>query len=466
MTSAPPPFRSLSALREAHRHLLSQRREGENAAFLTAVEQFIHRGSATGVLLDNDEDRWQAQNLLDYWANELFHARREPPEATLTEFDPAQAPELDDAHCPYLGLTAYGTANHQLFFGREMLVETMIERLRHGRLLTLTGPPDSGKTSAVLAGLLPKLQTGALPGSQQWRYLPAIQPGTDPLFALARLLLPGDANPDEWIPQTIAHCQKSPDYLHKVLKETIKGTAVLVINQFEEIYTLCPDAASRQAAIASLLHLIQAEDGPTLILTMRNHIENLLALTPVFQSLIEQSQVRITAMNAADMRRAVVKPAELVGLNFEDGLEDELIREILGEPAALPLLQFNLLKLWEKRQRNLITWAAYEEIGGGREAIAHTADALYAEMSVEEQTAVRHILLALLRPETGFQFQPVRALRRALYQIGSDPLLIDRVLDRLILAHLLRQVEGITPDEDQVEIAHEAMIDNWPRLIG
>ncbi len=466
MSGSFQPYRSLTALREAHRHLLSRRREGETAAFLTDVEQFIRQGRVTGALLDSDEDRWQAQNLLDYWANELFHALREPPEAALADFDPAQAPELDDSQCPYLGLVAYGTAHHKLFFGQDRLVQKMIERLGDGRLLTLTGPPGSGKTSAVLAGLLPKLQAGALPHSQHWRYLPAIQPGTDPLFALARLLLPTHANPDEWIPQTIAHCQKDPNHLTQLMAKGEGKTAVLIINQFEEIYTLCQDAAIRQAAIANLLRLIQADDGPILILTLRSNTENALALTPALQSHIDQSQVRITVMNAADMRQTIEKPAELVGLNFEDGLVDELIREILGEPAALPLLQFNLLKLWEKRQRNLITWAAYEEIGGGREAIAHTANALYAEMSQPEQAAVRRILLALIRPQSGFQFQPMRTLRRSLYQLAADRVLIDRALDQLILAHLLRQVKGITPDEDQVEITHEAMIDNWPRLIG
>src|SRR5690242_5524622 len=182
-------YPSLTALRDAHGALLEQRRaHGDTPDLLAAAERLIRRGVATGALLDRSEDRRAAHNLLNYWANLLYRAGRDPLDATLAEFDPLLAPALPEGQSPYLGLDAFSEASADRFFGRQELITRMLDRLREQRLLAVVGPSGSGKSSVVRAGLPPALWSGALPGSETWHYLPPIVPGSDPLASLERVL--------------------------------------------------------------------------------------------------------------------------------------------------------------------------------------------------------------------------------------------------------------------------------------
>ncbi|MCA9970718.1 MAG: SUMF1/EgtB/PvdO family nonheme iron enzyme, partial [Anaerolineales bacterium] len=242
---------------------------------------------------------------------------------------------------------------------------------------------------------------------------------------------------------------------------------VLTIDQFEEVFTLCLDESERHAFVDNLLHLVQTSTHRhTIILTMRSDYESYLATMPLLQALFEQNAVRVDAMTAGELREAVEKPAEMVGLKFQEGLVDELLREIVGEPAALPLLQFALLRLWEMRERNRVTWDAYRRLGSVSQALATTADALYAALIPEEQVTARRILLRLVRPSEGLEVTRNRIPRRLLYQAGEAPDRVDRVLDKLIQARLVHLTPGATAADDQLEVAHEALVRNWPMLVS
>jgi hypothetical protein len=168
--AAAPPFLSLSELRQEHAELLRSLRRGDpSAAEVGRIEAFIRRGRATGATLEADADRWSVQSLLDYWATTLDRLGHGMPEAALADFDPELAPELDDSLCPFQGLDSFQPEQGGLFFGRERLVEQLLQRLRERRLLAIVGPSGSGKSSLVLAGVLPALRAGALPGSGEWR---------------------------------------------------------------------------------------------------------------------------------------------------------------------------------------------------------------------------------------------------------------------------------------------------------
>ncbi len=172
----------------------------------------------------------------------------------------------------------------------------------------------------------------------------------------------------------------------------------------------------------------------------------------------------MTPLNAAELREAIERPAELVGLKFEEGVVDALINALLGEPAALPLLQFTLLKLWESREHNRVTKEAYRQLGGGLSALARSADEFYMKLIPEEQVTVKRILLRMVRPGEGLEVTSSRVPRKALYK-GSDAAdRIDRVLDKLIQRRLVRLTESGSSDA-QVEVAHEALVRNWPRLV-
>lgn len=452
-----PPFPSLSSLRRAHGDLLKlQAAHRDTPELIDAIEDFLRRGQETGALLDSPQDRWSAQSVLDYWASALYRLGHRDVDPVLAELDPTLAPALDDQHCPYVGLEAFRPSQHDLFFGRSRLIDEMVSCLRDNRLIAALGSSGSGKSSVVLGGLLPELSSGALPGSRDWLYLPPMVPGSEPLKNLAQLLSP--ARTDS------ARLEKDPAQVARLLAERSDQPAVLVIDQFEEVFTLCEDNRARQAFIDALLHLIRtSERRHRVILTMRSDYEPFVARLQELQPLFEQGQLRVTPLSAAELRDAIEKPAERVGLKFEDGVVPALLEDILGEPAGLPLLQFTLLKLWESRERNRITWAAYRRLGGGRLALARSADALYQNLIPEEQVTARRILLRMVQP--GGEVTSSRIRRESLYKSGEDPGRIDRVLDKLVQARLVRLTEGETPVDTQVEVAHEALVRNWPQLV-
>ncbi len=349
--------------------------------------------------------------------------------------------------------------NSHQFFGRGRVLDEILARLRQQRLIAVVGPSGSGKSSLVLAGLLPLLRMNALPGSAAWRYLPPIVPGSDPLASLQRVFeaagitIAGSESDDRRVGSESSTSNPSPPI-------------VLVVDQFEELFTLCDDPAARAAFVKQLQALVIAPEARhVVILTMRSDFETFVARLPEFQSHFDAGRVQVTPLSATELREAIEKPAEQVGLKFEPGVVDLLLQDLLGEPAGLPLLQFTLLKLWERRRRNQVTRAIYDEVGGGRLALARSADTFYASLIPQDQATARRILLRLVRPGEGMEFTSSRVRRETLYRGGDDPDRIDRVLAKLIQARLVRQTGSGSAEDIQIEIAHEALARNWPTLV-
>ena len=445
------PFNSMAALRAANVQLGELRRsQGGDAAFVAAVHVFLARGSTTGALLAEEDERWSAQGLLDYWAAALERTGGLTPEATLAEFDPLMAPALPDEACPYLGLDAFDEANAALFFGRRRVVADLVERLHAHRLLAVVGPSGSGKSSLVRAGLLPALRADGVPGSAGWHILPPMVPGSNPVTALDRVL---GAESGDRLPILDP---RSP----------LPDPVLLIIDQFEETFTLCTDEARRAAFLARLVALVTgAGAAHRVVLTMRSDFEPFIARAEALHPLYEVGKVTLPPLTASELRETIERPAEQVGLKFESGLVDSLMGDILGEPAALPLLQYSLLKLWETRERNRATMAAYRKVSGGRLALARGADAAYAALIPEEQMTARRILLRLVRPGEGLEITSNRVRRSELNRGGEDPGRVARVMEKLVEARLLRLTSGDTADDTQVEVAHEALVRNWPTLV-
>lgn len=467
-------YQSLASMRAAHAELVEARRDaGATPEFLSRVADFIRSGKEIGAWLDASKDRQAAQSILDYWENVLNRAGRVAVDPTLVEFDPELAPELPDSWCPYRGLDAFREGSERLFYGRERLVRQFVTHLEDQRLLVVVGPSGSGKSSVVQAGLLPRLHGGAIDGADGWRYFPPLVPGSQPLTNLARVVMPVSEPGSEWVEEQAGLLLANPEYLTQLVQQPTDeaademAPAVIVVDQFEEIFTLCQSDRERDAFVNNLIYLIRS-DGPrhTVIVTMRSDFEAQVALLSDFHPLYEKAVVTVPSLNASELRDTIEKPAEMVGLKFEEGVVDALLKDILGEPAALPLLQFTLLKLWEKRERNRVTWEAYQQLEGGRRALAKSADEFYEGLIPEEQLTVKRVLLQMVRPGEGLEVTSSRIRRTALYQSGEARDRIDRVLKKLVDMRLVRLTEGETPDDIQVEVAHEALIRNWPRLVG
>src|SRR5262245_2149171 len=477
-------YHSLTELKATHSRLLKsyvQFDQREATApprlppeLLAQMREFIRRGRATGAILDNLDDRWDSQGMLDYWATVLYQAGdakdKETGRVALAEFDPELAPKLAESQCPYQGLSAFQEAKQQYFFGRDFLVQSLLELLSHQRLLAVVGPSGSGKSSLALAGLLPALKQGKLPDSQTWRYFDALIPGADPLVSLARRVKPAHEPAIAWQAQHVALFEQDPAHLRRLLEAQTSAPAVLVVDQFEELFTLANDQEAVRAFCANLLRL--AEGGQhTVILTLRSEFEPHVARLGDFYAAFQQGRFQVTPLSASQLREAIEEPAKMVGLKFEAGLVEALVNEILGEPAGLPLLQFTLLELWRRREKNRVTWQAYKTLGGAREALTHVADRFYENLIPQEQEIVRRALTRLGWTDGGVEVLRNRVAREVLHKVGGTPDGTDRVLEKLVNARLL----SLTKDElapadkvspnDQFEVAHEALIRNWRRLV-
>src|SRR5215468_10690276 len=302
-------YASLAELRAVQARLGELRRKGaDTAALWDAAEDFVRRGAATGVALDGDDERWSVQGLLDYWASALERAGRPRGDSSLDEFDPEQAPELPDDACPYLGLNAFDEARGHLFFGRDALVAKLVQQLAEHRLVALVGPSGAGKSSLAFAGLLRGLRQGALPGAA-WRILPPMVPGEAPRAALASRLA-----------------------AHRDAGDAAAEALVLVVDQFEELFTMCESEDERAGFVADLVALVSAPSPPhRVVLTVRSDFESFVAKHPALYERYAAGRVAVTPPSAAELRQAIEAPAALVGLKFEAGVIDHLLQELLGE---------------------------------------------------------------------------------------------------------------------------------------
>lgn len=422
-------FPSLFDLRSTHVQLLAEQRKGTPFdALAPEVTSFVVRARQTGAVLDAEEQRVAAQGLIDYWLTRLDSTSVPFDDATLVDFDESLAPELPDDKCPYVGLEAFREKDRVNFFGRADTLDRALQIVRERRFLAVIGPSGSGKSSIVLGGVLPMLKEGAVEGSRAWDYQAPLAPGNASGRYLAATGGSGEA------------------------------TQVMVVDQFEELFTLVDDAASRTAFANRLVEL--HKNGGVIIATIREDYLPRLGAFPELQELFRCGDLRATPLSASELREAIEKPAERINLKFESGLVDLLVSDVVGEPAALPLLQFTLWRLWTKRRRNRLTLEMYREVGGGRSALARAADEVFNDLKiVQNQDTMRRILLRMVRPGAHSETTSSRVPVDALLRLGDDPARVQAVLDRLLAARLVRRTN------DRVEVAHEALIRNWPKLV-
>lgn len=477
------PYPSLTTMRDLHRDLLRRfRAEGPAEQMTADVVTFVNRASATGVLIDIEDDRWAAQNMIDYWSTMLYRWGHEEFDATLDEYDFSYAPELPDELCPYLGLSSFSEANQNQFFGRQRLTTLAIECISKHRFTAVIGPSGSGKSSLVLAGLLPRLKAGELPigsevlttadglsrNSGQWHYYPPIAPTAEPLHVLAKLLF-GDTTD---LDQHIQALQSDPRTLTTALDNQLRDnaqtrTAVLFIDEFEELFTRCQDEEARHAFIANLTHLTQPNQAHhVLLIALHSDYESLCAQWPELQKLLNLSTVRITPPTTAELREVIEKPAAAIGLRFDEGLVTRLLQDVSAEQSALPLLQFTLLRLWDVRDHNRITWDAYNIVGGGRNSLVTTANQLYRDLRPDDRLTLKRLLLRFAIPTEPSGVEVARRRRRELHTVGGTPERIDAMLAKLTGQRLIRHIpssKGLA--EDQFDLVHEALALDWSLFV-
>jgi WD40 repeat protein len=461
-------YPSFEQMRSLHLELLRRQREGFTPELVAEISTLVRRGARTGVIIDAESDRDYAQSLLNYWTTSILSQGYAIEHEDLAEFDPDLAPEIPDELCPYRGLNAFNEADSDIFFGRQKQISELVQLVKEHPLIAVVGASGSGKSSLVRAGLVPQLKHNTATGGPSWVFLPTIVPGSHPLENLAALFRPAEIPLKTWTAQASVDLETEPGKIVQMAAQRLGKDVFLVVDQFEETFTLCESPSEQQAFCAALLALARSpEHHHRVLVTMRTDFyEEKLPLVPEFQQATENARLILTPLTPTELRQVIEEPAHKVGLKFEEGVVDRLLQDILGEPAALPLLQFTLHKLWQNRQKNRITLETYKRLGGGRKALERSADEFYRSLLREDQEAVRAILLKLVRPGVGLEVTSRRVRRAELFTKTYASDRIQRVLDRLIQEKLLRLTPGATPEDDQVEVAHEALVRNWSTLIN
>lgn len=387
--------------------------------------------------------------LTDRSSAALASARADLTEGVTVLHETARRAERSDPGvCPWRGLEWYDVDDAAWFAGRERLVAELVSRLAGTRLLGVVGASGSGKSSAVRAGLLAALADDVLPGSGAWDRI-LMRPGDHPMRELARQAL--GTRPVE-VGDLLAH-------LIRTEPGDVATRVVLVVDQLEEAWTACHDAGERTAFLDTLAELASDPRSPvTVVLVVRADYVGELADHPALAQGLTDATVLVGAPTPAEIRRAVERPAGRAALTLDDGLADALVSDAGAEPGLLPLLSTALTRLWEQREGFRLTFAAYVGMGGLSGAIAHLADAAYNLLSTDEQVAARTLFLRLTGPGEGAAVTrrrvPVAELE-ALPQPG-----VRRVAEVLAEARLLTVSDG------HVEVAHEALFREWPRLRG
>lgn len=385
-------------------------------------------------------------------------------------------PKAFDGSCPYIGLEAFGEEDARRFFGRERLVNELVSRVRSLSFLAVAGPSGSGKSSLVRAGLIPALKNGAVDGSRSWLYT-SLTPGRSPLEALGKALskLSGNLQPlndyrqnPETLPAGLLH-----DWMEILLGDRAKRRLVLVIDQFEEIFTQLgeADAGLRTAFLQQILQTsASAQSRLLVILTLRSDFVANCASYPELNSLLNQGFFQVGPMAPDELVSAIARPALNVGLPIEPELVSQIVADMRQEPGSLPLMQFALKDLFEFEQSKggvmALTLDGYLERGGLHRALARYADDAFSHLSQEEQKLAESIFRGLVMPGRGTQDARRTALFDELTPAGVDRSMVEKVIHRLADARLITTDDRPeTPEDDRtVTLAHERLLEAWPWL--
>lgn len=375
---------------------------------------------------------------------------------------------LPEPENPYKGLRAFQAADSQDFFGREKLTRKLIDRLvetgDYHRFLSIVGPSGSGKSSVVRAGLTPALWRGDLSGSEKW-YIVDILPGNRPLdeleVALYRLANDSNLNLREQLERDDHGLLRTSEL---ILPED-DSELLIIIDQFEEVFTLVEHEKDRKHFLNLLYHAIIAPRSRVrVVVTLRADYYDRPLQYPHFGELIRSRVETVLPLSADELEKAISEPASQVGVTFEEGLISRIVSDVHYQPGALPLLQYALTELFELREERQLTLSAYTQVGGTGGALAKRADQIYEEGDITSRELTHQLFLRLVTLGEGAEDTRRRVERSELLDIAADPDLMDEIIDSYALSRLLSLDNDPSTRQPIVEVAHEAILREWDRL--
>ncbi|MEI7845132.1 MAG: protein kinase, partial [Chloroflexota bacterium] len=371
---------------------------------------------------------------------------------------------------PFKGLSAFGEADVENFFGRETLVQQLLARMGEGadlnRFLAVIGPSGSGKSSVVRAGLIPALRRGGLPGSENW-FIVDMLPGKHPFEEMEASLLRVAVNPPEHLLSQMKDGKRGLlRAVNRILPADESVELVLVIDQFEEVFTLIEGEAERASLLENLATAALDERSRLrVVITLRADFTDKPLRYVDFGELMNRRFEFVLPLTPDELERAVSGPARRVGLKLEKGLVSTIMREVGNQPGALPLLQYALSELNDKRDGRSLTQKAYQEIGGVLGALSRSAESNYNKLDAAGQAAARQLFLRLVTLGEGTEDTRRRVLREEIEALqGDHHVNIRKVIDIFGKARLLSFDRDPLTRSPTIEVAHEALIREWTRL--
>jgi WD40 repeat protein len=433
-----PSYRELSARAHYSIATLSSAAAGHRLPTLEVTLAYVR---ACGADAEEWRRRWHGV------AAELAcpdGAREEPPDG-----DTAASGEHDRA--PYAGLAAYRSGDSQWFFGRERVIDDLVGRLADRRFIAVFGASGAGKTSLLRAGLVPRLESGH-------RRVIVFTPGPRPMEEIAvRLARPAGTTPG----RLHGDLEAAPENLHRTLRAIAAGhpggeaETVLVVDQFEELFTLCRSEEERTGFLSSLIFAATVGNSRCrVVLGVRADFYSHCAGRAELVEVLRDAQATLGPMSTDELHRAVVRPAARAGCRVEGRLLVHLIAQAQGHVAILPLLSHALLETWRRRRGTMLTLTGFQAVGGIEGALARTAEAFHGSLDPDGQAAARRLFLRLTALGEGTEDTKRRITRAELDGERG----IEAVVEQAAAVRL------VTLDGDRLEMTHEALIQSWPRL--
>jgi serine/threonine protein kinase len=377
--------------------------------------------------------------------------------------------ELSMGESPYAGLNAFQEADANRFFGRSREIAALLARLHERPLIAVVGPSGVGKSSFVRAGLIPALKYSG----EKWEAI-VIRPGRHPTAALANILAPMLTNESSTLSDQVALHQAvlhriyhEPGYVGTVLRsrsQARKRKILLFVDQFEELFTLNPDAHERLVFMSCLAGMADDAVSPLrVVLSIRSDFLDRVAEAPELMTELGQGLFFLLPPNRDGLRDALTRPADMMRYRFESrGMVEHMLDTLEATPGSLPLLQFAATKLWEARdpERRLLTEQSYHALGGIVGALASHADSVMNSLPAQAHSLARTILTQLVTPERTRAIASIEELCGH----AEAPAEVERIIHHLVDARLLVVQRSDSATGSTVEIVHEALIHGWPTL--
>ncbi|MEG4489742.1 nSTAND1 domain-containing NTPase, partial [Microcoleus sp. D3_18_C4] len=473
--------------------------EERDRCFITASRAFeVAREKASGThgllaaaLLKglNPEERpdgWVTTHTLADFINKELKTETQRPlchnsgsPIILTTCKPKSVNSPDEGICPYKGLEYFKQEDAHFFWGRTALTDELIEQVRIDNFITVLGASGSGKSSVLRAGLLHQLNLGVkLTGSNRWQIYQPFTPGEHPLQNLEAVI------------------GRAANELNQLVTEAETSRVVLVVDQFEECFTMCQDSREREQFFDCLLNAVEGEDNKLcLVLGMRADFLGKCAEYAGLANKIDKHLVTVKPMTSKELEEAIIKPAEQVGLQVEPQLVTRMIEDVADSPGSLPLLQYTLMELWKARREPVMNWLTlfcYEQLGGDKGGIKgileKRANEVYESLNEEEKPVAQRIFLELTQLGEVADTRR-RARKEDLINSQHPEALLDGVIRKLAEARLITTTEAglvtttaqskpqdLPPTQTDVlipkklkpnaviDITHEALIRHWEKL--